>query len=394
MKGRLDLDFKEELPSSKSLVNRYLILKQGYPELALKWKSEALDVVHLKQALEEYKNQKDLYVGEGGTTFRFLALFLSSQQGVWNLKGDAALFKRPHDDLFGALKALGCKFELVDSETLRIEANGWSVESIKVDALYTTQVLTGLVLAAAASKQHLSIEIGSLGKNSDYFLMTQKFLADLGLKVLVSEKELEVPGNQNILAELPFKHIESDWSSAAFIYVLAALRGQAKVQGVMKKSVQPDSIVLDVLRDSGVEVFGFKVRKNRKIRSYLPLNLSLQKSPDLFPVLSVFACFCRGESVLYGAPQLAYKESNRIELMYQLLSRCGYKVNRMEDGLRIKGAGFHTLEHRPFRFDVSSDHRLFMACEILRFMGYEIDIVGEESIKKSFPEYLKSDWEF
>lgn len=387
------MDFKEELPSSKSLVNRYLILKEGYPDLSLKWKSQALDVVNLEDALSKYKTENEIYVGEGGTTFRFLSLYLSSQKGKWKLYGEADLFKRPHTDLILALKALGCKAELSGENALIIESEGWQRKSIEVDAVYTTQVLTGLVLAALASKNELEIKLGTTGKNSDYFVMTQDFVSSLGFTVFMDNNKIHIPGNQMFSEDMKIKHIESDWSSAAFIYVLAALKGRAKVQGVMRQSVQPDSRIIEILKDSGVEVFsGFKVKRNNKIKAYMPMHVNLQKSPDLFPVLSVFACFCRGESVLYGAPQLAFKESNRIELMYRLLVQCGYKVNRMEDGLKIKGAGFNILEHKPFSFDVSSDHRLFMACEILKFMGYEIEMTGTDSIKKSFPEYLTSEW--
>lgn len=383
------MDFKAELPSSKSIVNRYLILKEGFPELSLKWKSEALDVVHLKVALEKYKESKELYVGEGGTTLRFLALFLSSQKGEWILKGAVTLFKRPQDELIKALISLGAEARLEGDDSLYIKSEGWQTKEIEVSALKTTQVLTGLILAALSSHSELVIKIKESGENSGYLKLTQDFVGLLGLKVSLSTREIIVGKEQSLKEEMSIRHLESDWSSAAFVYVMASALGKAQVQGLMTDSIQPDSRILDILKESGVAVSKFKVQnKNHGKISYLPININLQDCPDLFPVLSVFACFCRGESVLHGAPQLVFKESNRIELIYRLLYQCGYQVSRIDGGLRVKGAGTRILDHKEFSFDVSSDHRIFMACEILKHFGYKVNMTGTDSIKKSFPEYL------
>ncbi len=382
------MNFKGELPSSKSLVNRYLILKAGYPELSLKWKSEALDVVHLKEALSKYKTQKNLYIGEGGTTLRFLALFLSSQKGEWELKGAKSLFLRPQQELLSAMRSLGAEVR-IENEILYIQSKGWSSEEVDVTAESTTQVLTGLILAALSSKNRLVVNIKKEGANSGYLKLTEDFVKSLGFEVLFDRDKITVLREQALKEKIEIRHLESDWSSAAFLYVMASVLGKAQVQGLMTESIQPDSRVLDILKGSGVSVSKFKVKNtNHRHVSYLPLNLNLQNCPDLFPVLAVFSCFCRGESVLHGAPQLTLKESNRIELIYRLLYQCGYQVSRMEDGMKIKGGGTKVLNHKEFSFDVSSDHRIFMACEILKHFGYNINMKGEDSIKKSFPEYL------
>jgi 5-enolpyruvylshikimate-3-phosphate synthase len=41
-----------------------------------------------------------------------------------------------------------------------------------------------------------------------------------------------------------------------------------------------------------------------------------------------------------------------------------------------------------FIFDSAGDHRMVMAGQVLRQVGYSIQILGEESVRKSFPEFL------
>lgn len=381
------MNFEGAVSSSKSLVNRYLILQKGYPELNLKWSSQARDVLFLDKALKDFSSERELYIGEGGTTLRFLAAFLSTQKGEWRLKGNPSLFKRPQKTLIDALEQVGSQ-AVLGEDYLDLISQGWTQNKVNIDLSKTSQVATAFILSALASKQELEMSLLSYGKASGYLDLTLKFIKDFGFSTKKEGTSLKIFANQELKEEISFKHIESDWSSAAFIFVLGALLGKARVFGLFRESLQPDSAILKILEESGVQVSYAKAKVTKSEIPYLPLNLNLQKCPDLFPVLSVFACFCRGASRLYGAPQLIYKESNRLEWIYRLLVQCGYKVSRLEDGLKIQGAGFRVQEHKPFTFDVSSDHRLFMAAEILKKMSYKIEIKGEESIKKSFPEYL------
>lgn len=380
------------LSSSKSLVNRYLILKEGHPCLSLEWSSEASDVVSLERALRNYKKEAVLDIGEGGTSFRFLVVYLSSQVGEWTLKCKPSLLRRPQEELFQAVRSLGAQIAQVDDKTVELKSNGWNANEVSIDVEKTTQVLTALTLTAVSIKKPLKIKTLNKGLNSDYFLMTYNFLKQLGFKLDKNESCVEVFENlalsqEKIKKEANIKTIEADWSSSAFLFVLAALKGELNISNLEKESLQPDSIITEILKKSGVDVPSFKSVRMADT-PYSSLNLNLQKSPDLFPVLAVFSCFCSGQSRLSGAPQLKYKESDRIQKMHELLNLCGYKTEKIEGGLSVQGESDRVLEHEPFSFDVSSDHRLFMACEILIAKGYQITLKGENSILKSFPEYI------
>ena len=374
-----------EISSSKSLVNRYLILREGYENLKLDWKSEAEDVLNLKEALSASPGSKEYYLGEGGTTLRFFVIYLSTYSGEWVLKCKSSLLDRPQLELIQTVEKLGASLERIDSETLILKSQGWQVSEITLATKTTTQVLTALVLASLARSKNFKIGFDAASISSDYFKLTLDFVRSLGFEIEFSSDGVFIPENQN--TNLGFKSfIESDWSSAAFLFVLAALKGSVKVRGLSKNSFQPDSVVIDELKSIGAKSESdFYIEKGSL--PYSGFKVDLKKSPDLFPVLCALACFCEGESVLFGAPQLRNKETDRIFEMTKLIRKCGYEVTELQDGIRVVGAGLEILDREKIHFDVSKDHRLYMASEILRAMGYNIIAEGARSIRKSFPEY-------
>jgi 3-phosphoshikimate 1-carboxyvinyltransferase len=112
---------------------------------------------------------------------------------------------------------------------------------------------------------------------------------------------------------------------------------------------------------------------------------NLRNSPDLFPVLAVLCSFAEGRTILFGAPHLAFKESNRIEKTAELLRLSGCAVEAQDDGIAIFG---NSLRNRVgFTFDPDQDHRLAMAAGILMLMGFPIQLSNSNVVDKSFPEF-------
>jgi len=376
-----------EISSSKSLVNRYLILKEGHTALNQKWSSKADDVQKLKSALDQAPEAQEYNLGEGGTTLRFFATYLSTFKGEWILNCKESLLKRPQEELISTLKSLGVELKQINSTSLRLKSNGWKTDNISINMKDSTQILTGLTLAALSKGLALTVNLNEIGVNSDYFEMTKVFVEGLGFDMTHLNSKITIPGNQKILFEKK-NEIEPDWSSIAFLIVLGALKTKICIKGLDKRSIQPDSIILPFLKKLGVQVQASNCISPGKL-PYDAFKLNVQKSPDLFPVLSTLACFCEGSSKIYGAPQLKNKESNRISKMSKLLSACGYKIETLEGGLIVEGQGLSVLKSSLIEFDVSKDHRLYMATEILNSMGYNIQVHGADSILKSFAEYEK-----
>ena len=117
------------------------------------------------------------------------------------------------------------------------------------------------------------------------------------------------------------------------------------------------------------------------------ISCDLNSCPDLFPSLAVLCSLSQGESLLYGAPHLKYKESDRIQVTAQLIQKINRAVQIKDDGLFIKESkGIEWSEEKIF-FDPQSDHRIAMAAALLIYAGINVQIKNPGCVKKSFPEF-------
>ena len=119
----------------------------------------------------------------------------------------------------------------------------------------------------------------------------------------------------------------------------------------------------------------------------------LNHAPDLFPIVSVLAAFCAGESRLGGVGRLAGKESNRAEAILQMLTQMGVEARIEGDDLVIFGESLSArlLGGRLLKggaYTSRHDHRMVMALKVAS-LGTESPIVidDEACVGKSFPEF-------
>ena len=82
--------------------------------------------------------------------------------------------------------------------------------------------------------------------------------------------------------------------------------------------------------------------------------------PDLFPIVAVLMSTADGTSRLYGAPQLRFKESDRIESVEKMLRSIGADITGTDDGCIINGVE----KLKGGRIEHKGDHRLMMAAAV------------------------------
>ena len=82
--------------------------------------------------------------------------------------------------------------------------------------------------------------------------------------------------------------------------------------------------------------------------------------PDLFPIVSVLLSTANGESRLYGAPHLRFKESDRIQLTTNMISALGGDITGTDDGCVIRGVE----RLKGGRIEHAGDHRMMMSAAI------------------------------
>ncbi len=95
----MKFQFRGEIPSSKSGLNRAWLAKSYFSNLNIHGDSNCDDVRYMKLGLLHLAQKKEIFCGDAGTVFRFLAMRASREPGVWTLTGTPRLLSRPHDDL-------------------------------------------------------------------------------------------------------------------------------------------------------------------------------------------------------------------------------------------------------------------------------------------------------
>ena len=380
-----DFHFVGQLPASKSLLNRALILQDYFKDLEIIGDSTCDDVTFMKKGLESLTSFSPIYCGDSGTVLRFLALRASRVAGEHILLGSQRLFSRPQQELAKVLRQLGMEVEFGES-SMKIRGQGWKVmgDSLHIHSEKSSQFASAVLLNTWDQTQAFHFSLSHNMISSSYWMMTLKLIQSLGLKLESWGNDYRVPSNQSLHTH---KYVvEPDADCCFAVAALAAVSGTAHIKVPFHKSLQPDYVFIDILKQMGVptscdELGNLKVEKASKLKA---IEYNLGECPDLFPVLSALCARAEGRSHLYGAPHLKYKESDRIAKMSELLKNSGCEVKNLDDGLIIEKKSDTSKE---FEFDTDHDHRLAMAASILKKSGLPIHIIRPEVVSKSFPGY-------
>jgi 3-phosphoshikimate 1-carboxyvinyltransferase len=114
--------------------------------------------------------------------------------------------------------------------------------------------------------------------------------------------------------------------------------------------------------------------------------LDINNTPDALPALSVLGCFAEGTTTLINVAQARIKETDRIKVMAEELSKIGADIKEREEGLII-----HKSELKGNKVRGRNDHRIVMALSLAGLIsGGKTEITTAESIDVTYPTYIKS----
>lgn len=378
------------VPASKSIFNRLLLVQSYNPHFRPIGSSSAQDVVLMQKAVQSVlKGEREIDCGLAGTVFRFMTLRCARAGGEWLLKVAPSLRQRPHEDLVQILRQLSCESEWSD-EGLTLRSNGWRVQgdALHVSAEKSSQFITSVLLNSWKLERPLYVSIRNLQASKSYFNMSMRLAENLGLRFELQNHELTILPSE--LNQTEYR-VEPDMSSAFSLAAVAAVSGEAKILQFPENSLQPDAVFPSLLAQMGVpcsvEKSVLHVRRASNLRG---LEVDLSQAPDLFPSLATLCALAEGSTILKGAPQLVYKESNRIAKVMELLKPLGRELKARPDGLEIHGAKRPPQSVSPWTFDPAHDHRLAMAAAVLMQAGYSVRVTNPEVVEKSFPDFWSS----
>ncbi|MFN3411438.1 MAG: 3-phosphoshikimate 1-carboxyvinyltransferase [Exilispira sp.] len=345
------------------------------------------------------------------------------------LTGSKQLFNRPVNIILNTLKQAKVKAKYIKSKRTLIIENKIQEGKFFLDTKISTQHISGLLMTLPFLNKDSQIVLKNY-YNGSFIDLTIDILKKGGVSI-EKEKIINMKNNEYFIEKYIIKgnstfdlnnyiinsndyksfiQIESDWSSASFFMVAASLSGPITFYNLNINSIQPDVKIIEILRLVGAKIEiscqeKNNINKNNKNTTYHSITIKRNKlnpfiydisnCPDLFPIISVLACFCEGSSRIYGIKRLKYKESDRIRSIYVNLKRLGIKIKVESSYVEINGS-LEYLEDKIYKnkskiiLDSFDDHRIFMALTIFAtFFNKNIIIKDNQSYKKSFPQFIE-----
>jgi 3-phosphoshikimate 1-carboxyvinyltransferase len=105
---------------------------------------------------------------------------------------------------------------------------------------------------------------------------------------------------------------------------------------------------------------------------------------DELPLIALVGCFAEGETVVRGANELRFKESDRIAGVVDGLRALGADIEATEDGFAVRGTG----GLRGGVIDSRGDHRLAMLGAVAGLASQEgVEVVGMDAAAVSYPGF-------
>ena len=296
------------------------------------------------------KTPPTLNVAESGLLARLcIPLMAAIARNPVTITGEKTLLRRPLKGVQNVMASFGVP---IRSERVPITVAPPLIPgAAEVSGADGSQIISGLLTALPLCAKNSTLYI-SEPKSIPYMFITEDILRKFGVK-LKSEMEgdermiedqdwsgctqisFSIKGGQHYkAADLT---IEGDWSAAANFLTAGAIFGKAEVSGLNTDSLQADLAIADILVQAGAVVSELDASVCVSKAPLEGFEADLGNAPDLFPICSVLAAFCDGETVLHGVDRLHGKESDRAAAILEMLSAFGVSACIDGNDLFISG---------------------------------------------------------
>ncbi len=416
---RSGLDAVVRVPGSKSITNRVLLmagLAEGASELAGALTSDDTDVMreallalgarieipdepgepwrvggtggHLDQPAQP------LYVGNSGTSARFLTAAATLAPGPVVIDGNARMRERPIVHLADALRSLGAGIEIqgeAGCPPVRTLGGGLPGGPGLIDGRHSSQYTSAVLLAAPYADRDVVLSfIDDELVSAPYVEITldlmRRFGADADWEESSEHRAIRVRAGKPYVGR-PFE-IEPDASSAAYPFCAAAIGGgRVTVEGIPSRSLQSDYGILELLERMGCRI----ERRTGAVTVHGPEGrlralgeVDMNSLPDAALAYAVVALFADGPTHIRNIWNLRIKETERLSALETELRKLGADARASEDSLYIEPG-----ELRGAAIDTYDDHRMAMSFSLagLRIPGVVINDPG--CVSKTWPGYFE-----
>ncbi|CAE7296935.1 aroA [Symbiodinium sp. CCMP2456] len=322
--------------------------------------------------------EADLFIGNSGTTVRFLTAMVTLGHGAFRLDGVPRMRERPIGDLVKALNALGATVRCESPggcPPVDVHANGLPGGAAMVRGDISSQFLSGLLMACPCADGPVTLEIEGELVSKPYVSAPDD----------LSRFEIEPVGSYQ-----PRDYaIEPDASAASYFWAAAAIcGGEVTVDGLTRNALQGDVAFVDCLEKMGCRVEpladGIKVigpAPGEKLRG---ATLDMNAISDTVQTLAAVALFADGPTEVTGVAHNRHKETDRIADLATELRRLGASVDEKPDGLVITPG-----ELRPALVETYDDHRMAMSLALVGLKQQGVRIANPSCTAKTYPNYFE-----
>lgn len=338
------------------------------------------------EGIKDFKQLQttEIFCNESGSTLRFFIPVFSLCDTTLRFTGRNRLLKRPqhiYEEIFNKQQI---SYTHCDEY---IEIGGClKADHYELRGDVSSQFISGLLFALPLLEKDSTIHIKEPFESRSYVDLTLEMLSYFGVDVHYSDTNtLYIKGNQEYKAH--DYTIEGDYSQLGFFAVLASINNDLKCLGLRHDSNQGDKAILNILKDMNATIEeipnGYLIRKS----DLQACDINLEDCPDLGPILNVAMMYAKGETRIYNAQRLRYKESDRIAAMEEELNKCGVLMHTREGEIFITGKKSYATDEELCGH---KDHRIVMSlCVAATLFNKPVIINETEAINKSYPSFFE-----
>lgn len=404
------IDAEIAIPGSKSITNRALLLAAladgpSRLENALfsedsHWFSECLRRMGITVESDETQatftvygqggkfpaTSADLFVGNSGTTARFMTAAAALAHGEYHFDGAARMYQRPIGDLLQALRKLGTRFSSQgDCFPLTVHANGLRGGETELDATASSQLLSALLQVAPYADHEVTINILGTVVSQPYIDITLRMMQQFGIVADNGNyRKYTIRPGQQYHAQCYV--IEPDASGASYFFAAAALTGgRVRIPHLSPDSLQGDTHFVDILERMGCSVTRtaeyIEVKGPDRLRG---IDVNMNGISDTTQTLAAIAPFASEPVTIRDIGHIRHKETDRIAAVVIELRKLGAQVDEFPDGMRIHPSMVHAGT-----VDTYDDHRMAMAFAVIGLVVPGISINNPGCTAKTFPDFFE-----
>ena len=359
------------------------------------------DMVLVKNSRKNIYDKKVFCnLGNSGTGFRLISGLIAGQEINAELTGDDSLCKRPMNRIINPLNEMGAKIKSNKGCAPLIFNKSQLVKEFLYEMpIASAQLKSCLLLAAISSNMKLTLHENKVSRDH-----TERMLKYFGANIITKKYADE----QDIILETDNKLIGKDYSvvgdfsSASFLIVAALI---TKDSSITIKNVginETRCALIEILKKMGADI-NIKNRSiccdeevaDIEVSSSALCGVSIEEESipkiiDEIPILSIAACFAKGETSIIGAGELRFKESDRLMAIEEGLNKIGVSYKSSDDSIVIMGNRDLNIS-KEVNIESFGDHRIAMSFLIagLRFDS-EVHVNDCKNIDTSFPSFFET----